>query len=50
MVEAEKVAMEDLADIPVFEKGSAALKAKNVSGLVQVAVGVPYTFKYVKVK
>ena len=50
MVEAEKVAMEDLADIPVFEKGSAALKAKNVSGLVQVPVGVPYTFKYVKVK
>ena len=50
MVEAEKVAMEDLADIPVFEKGSAALKAKNVSGLVQVPVGVPYTFKYVKVE
>ena len=50
MVEAEKIAMEDLADIPVFEKGSAALKAKNVSGLVQVPVGVPYTFKYVKVK
>ena len=50
MVEAEKVAMEDLADIPVFEKGSAALKGKNVSGLVQVPVGVPYTFKYVKVK
>ena len=50
MVQAEKIIMDDLAYIPVFEKGSAALKAKNVSGLVQVPVGVPYTFKYVKVK
>ena len=50
MIQAEKVMMEDMAYIPVFEKGSAALKAKNVSGLVQVPVGTPYTFKYVKLK
>ena len=50
MVEVEKLAMEDYADIPVFEKGSAALKAKNVKGLVQVPVGTPYTFKYVTLK
>ena len=50
MIQAEKVIMEDMAYIPVFEKGSAALKAKNVSGLVQVPVGTPYTFKYVKLK
>ncbi|WP_333489737.1 hypothetical protein [Catenibacterium mitsuokai] len=50
MIQAEKVMMEDMAYIPVFEKGSAALKAKNVKGLVQVPVGTPYTFKYVKLK
>ena len=50
MIQAEKVMMEDMAYIPVFEKGSAALKAKNLSGLVQVPVGTPYTFKYVKLK
>ena len=42
--------MEDMAYIPVFEKGSAALKAKNVKGVVHSAVGVPYTFKYVTIK
>ena len=50
LVEAEKVAMEDYAYIPVFEKGSAALQAKSVKGLVHMPVGVPYTFKYVTVK
>ena len=50
MIQAEKVIMEDMAYIPVFEKGSAALKAKNVKGLVVVPVGTPYTFKYVKLK
>ena len=50
MIQAEKVMMEDMAYIPVFEKGSAALKAKNVKGLVVVPVGTPYTFKYVKLK
>ena len=50
MIQAEKVMMEDMADIPVFEKGAAALKAKNVKGLVVVPVGTPYTFKYVKLK
>ena len=50
MIQAEKVMMEDMAYIPVFEKGVAALKAKNVKGLVVVPVGTPYTFKYVKLK
>ena len=50
MIQAEKVMMEDMAYIPVFEKGAAALKAKNVKGLVVVPVGTPYTFKYVKLK
>ncbi len=50
MIQAEKVMMEDMAYIPVFEKGAAALKAKNVKGLVVMPVGTPYTFKYVKLK
>ena len=50
MIQAEKVMMEDMAYIPVFEKGAATLKAKNVKGLVVVPVGTPYTFKYVKLK
>ena len=50
MIQAEKIIMDDLAYVPVFEKGSAALKAKNVKGLVVVPVGTPYTFKYVKLK
>ena len=50
MTQVEKTALDDLAYIPVFEKGAAALKAKNVKGLVHSAVGVPYTFKYVTLK
>ena len=50
MLQVEKTAMDDVAYIPVFEKGAAALKAKNVKGLVHSAVGVPYTFKYVTIK
>ena len=50
MVQAEKTALDDLAYIPVFEKGAAALKAKNVKGLVHSAAGTPYTFKYVTLK
>ena len=30
MLQVEKTAMDDVAYIPVFEKGAAALKAKNV--------------------
>jgi len=47
MVQAEKVAMSTLANIPVFEKGGSALQAENVSGFVHKAVGVPYTFNYI---
>ena len=50
MTQVEKTALDDLAYIPVFEKGAAALKAKNVKGLVHSPVGVPYTFKYVTIK
>lgn len=49
MIEAEKIAMDDFAYIPVFEKGSASLQDEKVSGLVLRPVGVPYTFNYVDV-
>lgn len=49
MLEAEKVAMEDLCYIPVFEKGTATLQDQKVTGLVQRPVGVPYTFNYVDI-
>lgn len=48
MIEAEKIAMEDYAVIPVFEKGSAVLIRSNVKNLVHRPVGVPYTFNYVE--
>lgn len=48
MKDAEKIIMDDVAVIPVFEKGGSALQSTKVSGLVKKAVGVPYTFKYVK--
>ena len=49
LVDAEKIAMEDLGYIPVFEKGSAALQNQKVTGLVHKPVGVPYTFNYVEI-
>lgn len=49
MKEAEKIAMEDYAKIPLFDKGGSALKSTKVSGLVHMSFGVPYTFKYIKV-
>ena len=48
MIDAEKVIMTDLPDIPVFEKGTSALENKKVTGLVHRPVGVPYTFTYVE--
>ena len=48
MINAEKVIMADLPDIPVFEKGTSALENKKVTGLVHRPVGVPYTFHYVE--
>ena len=48
MIEAEKIAMDDYAVIPVFEKGSAVLIRSNVKNLVHRPVGVPYTFNYVE--
>ena len=50
MTQLEKTALDDLAYIPVFEKGAAALKAKNVKGLVHNTVSTPYVFKYVTLK
>lgn len=47
MKECEKILMDDMSFIPVFEKGSASLQNTKVKGLVQKAVGVPYTFNYV---
>ena len=49
MVEAEQIAMNDYAVIPVFEKGSAVLVRTNVKNLIHRPVGVPYTFNYVDV-
>lgn len=50
LLQAEKVAMEDYAYIPVFEKGTAVLIADKVSGLHHQSVGVPETFHYVEIK
>ncbi|NBK98716.1 MAG: peptide ABC transporter substrate-binding protein [Erysipelotrichia bacterium] len=50
MIDAEKIAMDDYAYIPIFEKGSASLQNPKVSGLVLRPVGVPYTFNYVDIK
>lgn len=47
MIDAEKILMDDLCFIPVFEKGSASLQNTKVKGLVIRPVGVPYTFQYV---
>ena len=47
MMDAEKIMMDDLCYIPVFEKGTATLQNKDVKGLVIRPVGVPYTFQYV---
>lgn len=49
MIDAEKVMMDELCFIPVFEKGSSTLQDPKVSGLVQRPVGVPYTFNYVDI-
>ena len=46
MIDAEKIMMDDLCYIPVFEKGTATLQNKDVKGLVIRPVGVPYTFQY----
>ena len=47
LIDAEKIMMDDLCYIPVFEKGTATLQNKDVKGLVIRPVGVPYTFQYV---
>ena len=49
LIEAEKIMMEDMPDIPVFEKGTAVLQNTKTTGLVHRPVGVPYTFAYVDV-
>lgn len=49
LIEAEKIAMEDYAFIPVFEKGSAVLQSQKVKNLIQKPVGVPYDFTYVEI-
>lgn len=50
MIEAEEIAMNDYANIPIFEKGSAVLIRSNVKNLVHRPVGVPYTFNYVELE
>ena len=47
LIDAEKIMMDDLCYIPVFEKGTATLQNTKVKNLVIKAVGVPYTFEYV---
>ena len=47
MIDAEKIMMDDLCYIPVFEKGTATLQNTKVKNLVIKPVGVPYTFEYV---
>ena len=50
LLEAEKVMMGDMPNIPVVQTGTAALQAKNVKGLVHNTVSTPYVFKYVTLK
>lgn len=50
MVEAEQIALQDNAVIPIFEKGSAVLVRTNVKNLIHRPVGVPYTFNYVELQ
>ena len=50
LLEAEKVMMDDMPNIPVVQTGTAALQAKNVKGLVHNTVSTPYVFKYVTLK
>ena len=50
LLEAEKVIMDDMPNIPVVQTGTAALQAKNVKGLVHNTVSTPYVFKYVTLK
>jgi oligopeptide transport system substrate-binding protein len=50
MVDAEKIAMNDLPNIPVFEKAAAVLVNTDYTGIVHKPVGVPYTFNYVHAK
>ncbi len=44
MIDAEKIMMDDLCYIPVFEKGTATLQNTKVKNLGIKPVGVPYTF------
>ena len=50
LLEAEKVMMDDMPNIPVVQTGTAALQAKDVKGLVHNTVSTPYVFKYVTLK
>jgi len=50
LLEAERVMMDDMPNIPVVQTGTAALQAKNVKGLVHNTVSTPYVFKYVTLK
>ena len=50
LLEAEKVMMDDMPNIPVVQTGTAAIQAKNVKGLVHNTVSTPYVFKYVTLK
>ena len=50
LLEAEKVMMDDMPNIPVVQTSTAALQAKNVKGLVHNTVSTPYVFKYVTLK
>ena len=50
LVDAEKVAMQDYANIPLLDKGKSALLADYATGLVHESFGVEYTFTYVELK
>ena len=50
LVDAEKVAMQDYANIPLLDKGKSVLLAEYASGLVYHSFGVEYTFTYVELK
>ena len=50
LIEAEKILMEDLPIVPVFQVGTAALVREGVSGIDTHAVGIPYIYKNIDKK
>ncbi len=47
LIEAEKLLMEDVPVVSVFQVGTGAVLREGIEGLIVTPVGVPYVYKYV---